>query len=63
MNRIAPKEALATMCYTSDRTYKGIVYTISDIRYPEYNGLQILMTLQYGKNIIEWYNPCPAVSG
>ena len=49
-----PREALDTMCYTSERTFDGTVYTISDIRFPEYNGRQIIVTLQYGKNTINW---------
>jgi len=51
---IDPAEALKIMCYTSDRKFEGTVYTISDIRFPEYNGRQILVALEYGKNVVSW---------
>lgn len=51
---INPKIALATMCYTSDRKYEGTVYTISDMRFPDYNGKQILVTLEKGQNVYAW---------
>ena len=49
-----PIEALNTMAHTSQRDYNGTIYTIEDIRFPDYNGKQILITLEYGKNKIEW---------
>ena len=52
--KVEPKEALELMCHTSTRQNGGTVYTISDQRYPEYNGRQIFVFLHYGKNKIEW---------
>ena len=49
-----PMTALNTMCHTSQRDNYGTVYTIEDIRYPDYNGKQILITLVYGKNKVIW---------
>uniref|UniRef100_A0A6M3XMM5 Uncharacterized protein n=1 Tax=viral metagenome TaxID=1070528 RepID=A0A6M3XMM5_9ZZZZ len=49
-----PKQALETMCYISSRTWDGTVYTISDIRFPEYNGKQVLVSLINGKNTATW---------
>jgi len=51
-----PKKALETMCYTSERKWAGTIYTISDIRFPEYNGRQIIIILEHGKNIAKWIN-------
>ena len=48
--------ALRDLCYTSERTWEGDIYTISDFRHPEYNGRQIMVTLEYGKNVITWIN-------
>lgn len=55
-NRISAELALVKMCYISDRTFNGTIYTISDYRYPEYNGLKILKTLEYGQDIYSWIN-------
>ena len=41
-----PMEALSTMAYISDRTWEGTIYTISDIRYPDYNGKRILVKIK-----------------
>ena len=49
-----PEKALEIMCHVSDRMNGGVVYTISDQRYPEYNGRQIFVFLHYGKDRIEW---------
>jgi len=49
-----PEEALQKMCYTSDRTWEGTIYTISDARYPEYNGKKIIVKLEKGKNVYAW---------
>ena len=50
-----PQEALNKLCYTSQRYYSGTLYTISDCRFPEYDGKNILVTLEHGKNKAEWY--------
>ena len=49
-----PQEALELMCHTSQRMNGGTVYTISDQRYPEYNGREIFVFLHYGKMRAEW---------
>lgn len=51
-----PKLALEKMCHTSCRFFEGLVYTISDQRYPEYNGRKITATLIAGKIIYRWKN-------
>ena len=49
-----PEYALEKMCYTSRRIFEGVVYTISDQRYPEYNGREIVATLVAGKMVYSW---------
>lgn len=51
---MSAQKALETMCYTSERNWEGTIYTISDARYPEYNGKRISVVLKQGKNVIEW---------
>ena len=51
---IEPKEAINTMCHTSERNYYGTIYTISDIRFPEYEGFKIQSKLIKGKYIFSW---------
>ena len=50
-----PMEVLSRMTYTSDRTWEGTIYTISDIRYPDYNGKRILVKIVQGKSKASWY--------
>jgi hypothetical protein len=53
---MSPKEALENMTYTSEREWEGTIYTISDIRFPEYNGKKIMGELKNGKYILTWVN-------
>lgn len=53
---MTPYEALQKICYTSERICSGTIYTLSDIRYPEYMGRKILVELQFGKNVFTWVN-------
>jgi len=53
-NIMTPYEALQKICYTSERTFTGTIYTLADIRYPEYSGRQIKVEINYGKNIFTW---------
>jgi hypothetical protein len=48
-------EILSKMTYTSDRVWEGTVYTISDIRYPDYNGKKIIVKIVKGKSEASWY--------
>ena len=50
-----PMEALSTMAYISDRTWEGTIYTISDIRYPDYNGKRVMVQIVQGKTEASWY--------
>ena len=52
--RLTPEKALETMCHVSNRQNGGTVYTISDKRYPDYNGREIFVFLHYGKMRAEW---------
>ena len=49
-------DALNKMCHTSKREWDETIYTISDQRYPNYNGKKISVKLEYGKTIVEWKN-------
>jgi hypothetical protein len=51
---MSPQDALNKMTYTSQRGWEGTVYTISDQRFPEYNGKKILVKLVQGKNVFSW---------
>ena len=51
-----PKQALKELCYTSERNWDGTIYTISDCRFPEYNGKQIIVTLDHGEYKAKWIN-------
>jgi hypothetical protein len=55
------QEALQTMCYTSERNWEGDVYTISDRRFPEYNGRKILVALSHGRPVFSWVDGKVAV--
>ena len=47
-------KALSIMCHTYDRKWQGVIYTIEDIRYPDFNGKQILRTLEQGEYNYQW---------
>lgn len=55
---INARTALNTYCYTSERTWEGTVYTISDTRCPELNGRHIIARLDHGIDVIEWMPHC-----
>ena len=48
-------EILSKMTYTYDRIWEGTIYTISDIRFPEYNGKKIIVKIVRGKVEASWY--------
>ena len=48
-------EILSKMTYTSERTWEGTIYTISDIRYPDYNDKKIIVKIVRGKAEASWY--------
>ena len=47
-------EALNLMCHTYERLFDETIYTIEDIRFPEYNGRQISRKLIHGTHLCEW---------
>ena len=47
-------EALNQMYHTYQRLFDETIYTIEDIRFPEYNGKQISRKLIKGKHVCEW---------
>ncbi len=49
-----PKQALEKMCHTSTRDCDGDIYTIADLRYPDYNGKQIRVQTEYGSTTYKW---------
>lgn len=48
------KQALESYAYTSDREWRGTVYTISDIRAGELNGRRVLAELVRGNTVFSW---------
>jgi len=48
------RDALESMCHTSERDWHGTTYTIADIRYPAYNGKRIRYRLLNGEAVFYW---------
>ena len=53
-NILDPKKAIDEMAHTSERTWEGTIYTIADIRHPDYNGKKVRAVLKNGKVTFEW---------
>ena len=49
------EEALQDICHKSERKWDGTLYTFSDVRYPEYNGCQVISYLAKGVNKVKWF--------
>jgi hypothetical protein len=47
-------EAIHKMAHISERKWEGTIYTISDIRYPQYNNKKIIHKIINGKCVYEW---------
>lgn len=51
---LSPKDALERFCYTSERTFDGTIYTISDQRAGTLNGMKVISRLISGQYIFTW---------
>jgi hypothetical protein len=51
--------AVRDFCHTSDRTWEGDVYTISDERAGDLNGRKVIARLSHGKTVVEWFDADP----
>jgi len=54
---VSTNSALRNMCHTSEREFDGTYYTISDERWPEFEGLRIRVWLEHGIDRAEWIAP------